>query len=176
MIACNNPLLFIFSDNCLCLQNLAILPDSRNDDGDSTIGLYTKLSSATAPRRSSFPFARRPRSRLGNPARLRRSGGGVGSPCLRLADLGALRSKLTLRNLRRSACVRLHPRPKNGETKFLQPPPAASRCSPALATLSVCLGQYRTDSGKTATLQTFLPILRRQPLAVVLRFARTRIY
>ena len=45
---------------------------------------HTKRTSATAARRSPVPFARRPRSRLGNPARLRRSGGGVGSPCLRL--------------------------------------------------------------------------------------------
>jgi hypothetical protein len=84
-------------------------------------------------------------------------GEGVGSPCLRLASLGALRSKLTPRNLPRSAYARLHPRPgETGGAKFLpfHRHPAAAR----VARDSLCLpGRCLTDSGKNAASQTILP-------------------
>ena len=78
-----------------------------------------------------------------------------------------------------SACLgfaRLHPRPGNGGDAVTATPSAASRCSPSLATLSVCLRLCRTDSGGAIASQHCSYIHRRQPLAVVLRFARTRIY
>ena len=78
-----------------------------------------------------------------------------------------------------SACLgfaRLHPRPGNGGDAVTATPSAASRYSPSLATLSVCLRLCRTDSGGAIADQHCCHIHRRQPLAVVLRFARTRIY
>jgi hypothetical protein len=115
---------------------------------------------------------RRPRSRLGVPARLRRSGG------RRRFALSTAREprcvSLETRSARafvRSACARLHPRPGNGGDAVSASPSAASRCSRSLATLSVCLGSAAPTQGRTAAPQTILPILRRQPLAVVLRFA-----
>ena len=100
--------------------------------------------------------ARRPRSRLGNPARLRRSGG------RRRFALSAAReprcAPLETRSARafvRSAYARLHPRPGNGGDAVPANPSAASRCSPALATLSVCLEKCRTDSGGAAAPQNF---------------------
>ena len=72
--------------------------------------------------------------------------------------------------------ARLHPRPGNGGDAVPASPSAASRCSPSLATLSVCLCWCLTDSGGATAGQHCCHVHRRQPLAVVLRFARTRIY
>ena len=87
----------------------------------------TKHTSATAARRSPFPYARRPRSRLGIPARLGRSGGRrrfalAASRFLRRASL-LLRAACV-----RSASARLHPRPER-RRRVPAASPAASRCS-----------------------------------------------
>ena len=49
------------------------------------------------------------------------------------------------RRLRPLVFARLHPRPKT-RRRVSAASPAASRCSPSLATLSVCLGQCFIDS------------------------------
>ena len=118
---------------------------------------------------------RRPRSRLGNPARLRRSGG------RRRFALSAAReprcAPLETRSARafvRSAYARLHPRPGNGgdAVPATHRQPAAAR----VARDSLCLPgkvPHRLRRGRCAP-KLSCRILRRQPLAVVLRFARTR--
>ena len=115
--------------------------------------------SATASLRSSFPYARRPQSRLGNPAQLRRSGG---------------RRRFALSASRLPRCASL-------ETRSAQPPPLRLRpasptpgergkrgsCQPtgsqpllAFAHDSLCLPGYcRTDSGGNAAPKTLLPHL-----------------
>ena len=83
-------------------------------------------------------------------------GEGVGSPCLRL-------------RLRPAS-----PTPGEPWDDVSAIPPAASRCSHSLTTLSVCLGSAAPTQKGPQLPKRFCPILRRQPLAVVLRFARTR--
>ena len=87
----------------------------------------TKRTSATAPRRSSVPYALRPRSRLGIPARLRRSGG---RRRLALASPGFTHARGT------------------GETQLL-PTHGSQPLLALLATLSVCLRSlpYRIRRG-----------------------------
>ena len=70
----------------------------------------TKRTSATAARRSPFFFARRPRSRLGIPARLRRSGGEA-SARLGCISLPPACVATAPRRLRPLVSARLHPRP-----------------------------------------------------------------
>ena len=141
------------------LQNPAISRESQNDNGgQQAYNRFFTRSTLPPPRLSGLRFptpvshGRDLASRPGCTV----PGEGVGSPCLRLASLGARRSILTPRNLRRSACARLHPRPGNAEVKFLpnHRQPAAAR----VARDSLCLPGYcHTDSGKTAAPQTFLP-------------------
>ena len=97
----------------------------------------TKNTSATAARRSPVPYARRPRSRLGIPARLRRSG------VRRRLALAAARFLRRASLLLRAACVRSSPpgftHARGNAAAFLR----LSGSQPLLAllaTLSVCLG------------------------------------
>ena len=66
-------------------------------------------------------------------------GEGVGSPCLRLCLPRFATLETRSRNLRRSACARLHPRPGDGKTKFLPPQrqPAAARLRSRLSLSAV---------------------------------------
>ena len=58
--------------------------------------------------------------------------------------------------------ARLHPRP--GKRRSVPAAsPAASRCSPSLATLPVCLGYCPTDSGGATTDQHYCHVHRRKP-------------
>ena len=61
-----------------------------------------------------------------------------------------------------SAFARLHPRPGNGG-KVPASPSAASRCSPTLTTLSVCLGSALSTQVATQRPKHSCRILRRQP-------------
>ena len=91
----------------------------------------TKHTSATAARRSPVPYARRPRSRLGSPSRLRRSGG---RRRLALASPGFTHARGT------------------GETQLLPPPrqPAAAR----VARDSLCLPPFAAVPNQAGLLQT----------------------
>ena len=102
-------------------------------------------------------------------------GEGVGSPCLRLASLGALRSKLTPLE---PPPLRLRPAsPTPGERgRRSSCQPIGSQPLLACARDSLCLPgkvPHRLRRGRCAP-KLSCRILRRQPLAVVLRFARTR--
>ena len=100
-------------------------------------------------------------------------GEGVGSPWLHLATSGVRRycsAPPTSARLRPAS-------PTPGETPQRSCQPIGSQPLLALhATLSVCLWWCRTDSGGATAGQHCCHVHRRQPLAVVLRFARTRIY
>ena len=66
------------------------------------------------------------------------------------------------RRLRPLVFARLHPRP--GKRRSVPAAsPAASRCSPSLATLPVCLGYCPTDSGGATTDQHYCHVHRRKP-------------
>ena len=66
------------------------------------------------------------------------------------------------RHLRPLVFARLHPRP--GKRRSVPAAsPAASRCSPSLATLPVCLGYCPTDSGGATTDQHYCHVHRRKP-------------
>ena len=78
-----------------------------------------------------------------------------------LAAVRHARNSLT-RNLPHSACARLHPRPGR-RRRVPAASPAASRCSPSLATLPVCLGYCPTDSGGATTDQHYCHVHRRKP-------------
>ena len=66
------------------------------------------------------------------------------------------------RHLRPLVFARLHPRPGR-RRRVLAASPAASRCSPSLATLPVCLGYCPTDSGGATTDQHYCHVHRRKP-------------
>ena len=65
----------------------------------------------------------------------------------------------------RLVCARLHPRPWNGGNAETVPatPPAASRCSHSLTTLSVCLVTAAPTQAGPPQHKPFTPSLRRQP-------------
>ena len=67
--------------------------------------------SATASLRSPFPSARRPRSRLGNPARLRRSGG---RHRVRQSSSPPVQARCSAATFPVSSPPRVHPCPANG--------------------------------------------------------------
>ena len=93
----------------------------------------TKHTSATAARRSPFPYARRPRSRLGNPARLEPLRGKASIPpgVVSTGSGAAVR-----RDLPGFASACFHPCPENGPFQMFLPiysastGPAAFRADP----------------------------------------------
>jgi hypothetical protein len=161
------PPYFLFPLSTVILPlNLAILPASRNDDGgQQACNRFFTRNALPPPRRSGLRFpppvghGRGLASRPGCAV----PGEGVGLPCLRLCLPRCATLETRSRNLRRSACARLHPRPRNRRSKSSPTPPAASRCS-RRSRLSLSASDSASPT-QAELLQTihFCNIHRRQP-------------